>query len=168
MTFEMKKITVALVALLLVFTCSDTTEKTKLKSNFLLNQITSKDSGIDFTNLISEDAQHSIINYIYYYNGGGVSAGDVNNDGLPDLYFVSNMGDNKLYLNKGNLKFKDVSEKANISGNASWQSGSTMVDINNDGLLDIYVCAVSGLLDFEGHNELYINNGDDTFTESTK
>jgi hypothetical protein len=119
MTFEMKKITVALVALLLVFTCSDTTEKTKLKSNFLLNQITSKDSGIDFTNLISEDAQHSIINYIYYYNGGGVSAGDVNNDGLPDLYFVSNMGDNKLYLNKGNLKFKDVSEKANISGNAS-------------------------------------------------
>ena len=164
----MKKITVTLVAIILLLACSDDTEKITNTSTFLLNRLSEKDTGIDFSNLVTEDAQHSIINYIYYYNGGGVASGDVNNDGLPDLYFVSNTGDNKLYLNKGNLKFEDVSKKANISGNASWNTGVTMVDINNDGLLDIYVCAVSGLLDFEGHNELFINNGDGTFTEKAK
>lgn len=118
--------------------------------------------------MVYEDLEHSIINYIYYYNGGGVASGDINGDGLPDLFFVSNMGDNKLFLNKGNLNFEDISEKAGISGNSSWNTGVTMVDINNDGLLDIYVCAVSGLLDFKGHNELFINNGDGTFTEDAK
>ncbi|MFO7745276.1 MAG: VCBS repeat-containing protein [Psychroflexus sp.] len=97
-----------------------------------------------------------------------MATGDVNGDGLPDLFFVANTGENKLYLNKGNLEFEDVSEQANIKGNASWNTGVTMVDINNDGLLDIYVCAVSGLLDFTGHNELFINNGDGTFTEDAK
>lgn len=84
------------------------------------------------------------------------------------MYFVSNQKENKLYLNNGNLTFKDISKKANISGNASWNTGTTMVDINNDGFLDIYVCAVSNLLDFKGHNELFINNGDGTFTEKSK
>ncbi|MBZ9778602.1 VCBS repeat-containing protein [Psychroflexus sp. CAK8W] len=118
--------------------------------------------------MVAEDAEHSIINYIYYYNGGGVAAGDVNGNGLPDLFFVANTGENKLYLNKGNLEFEDVSEKAKIESKSSWNTGVTMVDINNDGLLDIYVCAVSGLLDFTGHNELFINNGDGTFTEDSK
>ena len=164
----MKKITVTLVAIALLLACSNDTKKQTSKSTFLLNQVSETDSGIDFANLVSEDAQHSIINYIYYYNGGGVASGDINNDGLPDLYFVSNTEDNKLYLNKGNLKFEDVTKKANISGNASWNTGATMIDINNDGLLDIYVCAVSGLLDFTGHNELFINNGDGTFSEKAK
>jgi len=164
----MKKLSLTLVALILMLACTDNTEKPTQKTAFLLTQVSEQDTGIDFSNIVSEDAQHSIINYIYYYNGGGVASGDVNNDGLPDLYFVSNTGDNKIYLNKGNLKFEDVSEKANISGNASWNTGATMVDINNDGLLDIYVCAVSGLLDFEGHNELFINNGDGTFSEKAK
>jgi hypothetical protein len=164
----MKKITVTLVAITLLLACSDETGKRTSNSTFLLNKLLAKDTGIDFANLVTEDAQHSIINYIYYYNGGGVASGDVNNDGLPDLYFVSNMGANKLYLNKGDLKFEDVSNNANISGNASWNTGVTMVDINNDSLLDIYVCAVSGLLDFKGHNELFINNGDGTFTEKAK
>jgi hypothetical protein len=164
----MKKLITLLVAIILLVNCSEDKEKPADKPLFLLNQISAKESGIDFSNMVSEDAQHSIINYIYYYNGGGVAAGDVNNDGLPDLYFVSNTGKNKLYLNKGDLKFEDVSEKANIAGNSSWNTGVSMVDINNDGLLDIYVCAVSGLLDFEGHNELFINNGDGTFTERAK
>ncbi|NEV92907.1 VCBS repeat-containing protein [Psychroflexus sp. YR1-1] len=136
--------------------------------NFLFKEVSQEKSQVDFINRVTEDAEHSIINYIYYYNGGGVATGDVNGDDLPDLFFVANTGENKLYLNKGNLRFEDVSEQANIKGNASWNTGVSMVDINDDGLLDIYVCAVSGLLDFTGHNELFINNGDGTFTEDAK
>jgi hypothetical protein len=164
----MKKLGLLLAVLIFSFGCSEDPKITSDESTYLLSKVSESESGIDFVNLVSEDPQHSIINYIYYYNGGGVASGDINNDNLPDLFFVSNMGENKLYLNKGNLKFEDVSEKANIKGNASWQTGATMIDINNDGFLDIYICAVSGLLDFEGHNELYINNGDGTFTERAK
>ncbi|WP_299125963.1 VCBS repeat-containing protein [uncultured Winogradskyella sp.] len=164
----MKNISLTLVAIFLLLACSDDAENVTDTPNYVLNKLSEEVTGVDFSNIVSEDAEHSIINYIYYYNGGGVASGDVNNDGLTDLYFVSNMGDNKLYLNKGNLKFEDISKTANISGNSSWNTGVTMVDINNDGLLDIYVCAVSGLLDFEGHNELFINNGDGTFTEKSK
>lgn len=164
----MKFTVVTLVTIFLLLACTNSAERENQTPTYLFNSVSAKESGIDFINLVHEDAQHSIINYIYYYNGGGVAAGDVNGDGLPDLFFVSNMGPNKLYLNKGNLTFEDVSETAQISGNASWNTGVTMVDINNDGLLDIYVCAVSGLLDFKGHNELFINNGDGTFTESAK
>ena len=136
--------------------------------NYLLKNLYQSKTGITFKNTLHENIDHSIINYIYFYNGGGVSAGDINNDGLPDLYFVSNQEKNKLYLNKGNLQFEDITEKANVAGNSNWSTGTTMVDINNDGFLDIYVCAVSELLDFKGQNELFINNGDGTFTEKAK
>ncbi|WP_324720527.1 FG-GAP repeat domain-containing protein [Salinimicrobium sp. HB62] len=149
-------------------TSSKSEERDPKPNDYLLAPITPDSSNVHFTNTINEDPEHSIINYIYYYNGAGVAAGDVNNDGLPDLYFVGNSTPNKLYLNKGNFKFEDVSAKANIGGKASWQTGATMVDINKDGWLDIYVSAVSGLLDFTGHNELYINNQDGTFTEASK
>ena len=133
--------------------------------DYLFQPLEQERSGIDFSNEITEDAQHSIINYIYYYNGAGVAAGDINNDGLTDLYFVSNMGENKLYLNKGGLRFEDITATAHVQSNSSWNTGVSMVDINNDGYLDIYLCSVSGLLDFEGRNELFINNGDGTFSE---
>lgn len=152
------------VLVIILFSCAKPTNE----KSFLLTELPATKTNIDFKNQLMEDVNHSIINYIYFYNGGGVAAGDINNDGLTDLYFVSNMGKNKLYLNKGDLKFEDVSKKANIEGNSSWNTGVTMVDINNDGLLDIYVCAVSDLLDFKGHNELFINNGDGTFTEKAK
>ncbi len=135
--------------------------------DYLLQSIPPELSGVNFSNNITEDAEHSIINYIYYYNGAGVAVGDVNNDGLPDLYFVGNSTPNKLYLNLGDFKFEDITEQAKVAGMASWQTGVTMVDVNQDGWLDIYVSAVSGFLDFTGHNELYINNQDGTFTEAS-
>ncbi len=153
---------------LLITSCKESNVKSPEPINYLFNAIVPVDSGIEFSNTIVEDKEHNIISYIYYYNGGGVAVGDINNDDLPDIYFVSNRGENKLYLNQGDLKFNDVSETANVKGSASWNTGATMVDINGDGLLDIYVCAVSGLLDFEGHNELFVNNGDGTFTERSK
>ena len=138
------------------------------QTNYLFKELSTKQTNIGFANTLKEDKDHSIINYIYFYNGGGVAVGDINNDGLPDLYFVSNQNENKLYVNKGNLEFENVTKKANVAGNSDWSTGATMVDINNDGFLDIYVCAVSELLDFKGHNELFINNGDGTFSEESK
>ncbi|CAL2075116.1 enediyne biosynthesis protein E4 [Tenacibaculum sp. 190524A05c] len=154
---------------LILSSCKKEHPQTKQeKSNHLFKKLTADVTGLTFKNEIQDDVNHNIINYIYYYNGGGVSVGDFNNDNLPDLFFISNRGDNKLFLNKGNLNFEDITEQAGVKGKADWQTGATIVDINNDGYLDIYVCAVSGLLDFKGHNELYINNGDNTFSEKSK
>nr|WP_308420167.1 VCBS repeat-containing protein [Christiangramia forsetii] len=125
-------------------------------------------SGIDFNNQLTPNRDQNILDYLYFYNGGGVSIGDINNDGLPDIYFTGNQVKNKLYLNKGNLKFKDITDKAGVEGNSTWNTGTTMADVNGDGLLDIYVSAVVGINGFVGHNELYINNGDLTFTESAE
>ncbi|MCY7352821.1 MAG: VCBS repeat-containing protein [Cytophagaceae bacterium] len=135
----------------------------------LFSQLDSTKTGVGFRNDLPENDKLNILEYLYYYNGAGVSAGDVNNDGLTDLYFVSNRassrGKNKLYLNKGNFTFEDATEKAGLAGFADWQTGVTMADVNGDGWLDIYVCAVSNYKGLEGSNELYINNQDGTFTE---
>lgn len=136
------------------------------KGSKLFDEISAVSRGIDFENKITEDKRLNILNYLYFYNGAGVSIGDINNDGLPDIYLVGNQVENKLYLNKGDLQFEDITEKAAIQGKSDWNTGSVMADVNGDGYLDIYVCAVVGLKGFEGHNELFINNGDNTFTES--
>ncbi|WP_093825550.1 VCBS repeat-containing protein [Spirosoma endophyticum] len=131
----------------------------------LFQTLDSTKTGVGFVNHVVGTDKLNILDYLYFYNGGGVSAGDINNDGLTDLYFVSNQGKNKLYLNKGNFTFEDVTAKAGVEGFADWQTGSTMADINGDGFLDIYVCAVGNFRGLEGSNELYINNGDGTFAE---
>ncbi|TXD95276.1 hypothetical protein ES724_03755 [Gillisia hiemivivida] len=138
------------------------------KEEKFLSILPAETSGIDFINKLTENRDQNILDYLYYYNGGGVSLGDINNDGLPDIYFTGNQVKNRLYLNKGNLKFEDITGKAGVQGNSTWNTGSTMADVNGDGLLDIYICAVVGVNGFIGYNELYINNGDLTFSEKAK
>ncbi|MGB8706054.1 MAG: VCBS repeat-containing protein, partial [Gillisia sp.] len=137
------------------------------KEKPLFHILSPQESGISFNNKLTETQDQNILDYLYFYNGGGVAIGDINNDGLPDVFFTGNQVKNKLYLNKGNLKFEDISQKAGIEGESTWNTGVIMGDVNGDGLLDIYVCAVVGINGFNGHNELYINNGDNTFTESS-
>lgn len=145
---------------LLVASCSH-------KEDRLFEKLASSDSNITFKNELDPTKNISILDYLYYYNGGGVALGDINNDGLVDVYFTSNQGKNKLYLNKGNNKFEDISAKAGVEGESDWNTGTVMADVNGDGFLDIYVCAVVGINGFEGHNELFINNKNNTFTESS-
>jgi enediyne biosynthesis protein E4 len=124
-------------------------------------------TGVTFENTLPEKADFNELNYLYYYDGGGVAAGDIDNDGLPDLYFTSNLGPNRLYRNKGNYQFEDVTGKAGVADSTGWKTGVTMADVNGDGHLDIYVSAVD-YLTIHGHNVLYVNNGDGTFTDRTK
>lgn len=145
-----------------LFSCRKSSEPS------LFNKLDSTATGISFTNQITENEQFNIIEYLYFYNGAGVAAGDINNDGLTDIFFSANQGENKLYLNKGNFKFEDISHKAGITGNSNWKTGVTMADINADGLLDIYVCAVGDYKGFKGKNELFINNGNGTFSEKAR
>lgn len=131
-------------------------------------QIKPEQSHLSFSNVLEESPNINVLTYQYFHNGGGVSIGDINNDSLPDIYFVSNMGPNQLYLNKGDFRFENITRKTLVHGGQGWATGSTMVDINNDGYLDIYVCK-SGNLGTDGRrNKLYINNGDLTFTEKSK
>jgi len=124
-------------------------------------------TGVSFVNQLPEDTSFNILNYLYYYNGGGVAAGDINNDGLPDLYFTSNLGTNRLYLNKGNYRFEDITERAGVGGAEGWTSGVTMADVNADGYLDMYVSGVNYLA-MQGRNVLYVNNGNGTFRDEAK
>lgn len=138
------------------------------KDNKQFDMILSTESGIDFVNKVVDGEDANILDYLYFYNGGGVSIGDINNDSLPDLFFIANQQSNALYLNQGNLKFKNITEQAGVAGHSDWNTGSVMADVNNDGLLDIYVMAVVGLCGFDGRNELYINQGDGTFKEEAR
>ncbi len=124
-------------------------------------------TGVDFVNTLTESDDFNIIDYLYFYNGGGVAVGDINGDGWVDIYLSGNQVKNKLYLNKGNLQFEDITDKAGVAGASDWNTGAVMADVNGDGLLDIYVCAVVGIRGSGGHNELFINNGDLTFTEKS-
>jgi enediyne biosynthesis protein E4 len=132
----------------------------------LFTLLNDKQTGITFSNEIKETEELNVLSYEYFYNGGGVGTGDINNDGLIDLFFTANMKPSKLFLNLGNLKFKDITKQSQIKSTDGWRTGVTMVDVNADGFLDIHVC-YSGNGDTQSRrNKLYINNHDLTFTES--
>lgn len=142
---------IGLAGLLLSIGCREKVEKP-----FELLQ----DTGIDFSNDLLESDSFNIIQYLYYYNGGGVAAGDVNNDGLPDLFFTGNETSNRLYLNQGDFQFKDITRTAGVGSTTEWSTGVSMVDINGDGWLDIYVCQLGDYKGKKGRNRLYINQGE--------
>ena len=159
-----KNIFPLVIVLILCFQCSTKKEK---ESTTLFNLVENNKTNIHFKNTVKENLYFNFLNYAYIYNGGGVAVGDINNDGLEDVYFTSNQESNRLYLNQGNLEFKDITVKAKVSDNIGWTTGVTMIDINNDGWLDIYVCKSGSLKSHQNRkNKLFINQKDNTFKEN--
>lgn len=142
---------------ILVSSCHS--QKTDLPANPLFQQLSSSQTGINFTNQVQPDAAFNIFNYQSFYNGGGVAIGDVNNDGWADIFMVSNQGENKLYLNKGNWRFEDVTKQVGLSIHKNWSTGVAMADVNGDGLLDIYISNNGLRTGSERTNQLFINKG---------
>ena len=154
------RLVVLVILLPIVFSCNSSKH-----SQPLFEAI--KSSGISFINKVQDNDTINILNYRNFYNGGGVATGDLNNDGLPEIFFTANQGGNKLYLNNGNLNFKDISEKAGFKNKLQYSTGVVFVDINYDSWLDIYVCNAGNMQDAGlRKNQLFINNHDLTFTDS--
>ena len=154
----MRLLLLTVITALFLLSCNSKKEKPLFE---LLNN-----TGIDFDNKVIDGQLENSFYFRNYYNGGGVATGDINNDGLPDIMFTSNMGQNKLYLNKGNFKFEDISAKAGLQQDSMWSTGVTFVDINNDGWLDMYVCNSGHMKSGNRRNKCYINNHNQTFTEA--
>lgn len=138
---------------------------TKAQEEKIFKLLGSETTGIDFKNILSYDREFNVYRYRNYYNGGGVAIGDINNDSLPDIFFIANQEKNRLYLNKGDFKFEDITDKAKVGGTQPWSTGVSMVDINADGYLDIYVCNSGDLNGENKQNELFINQKNGTFKE---
>jgi len=151
------------IGFFLILLLSNCSQKDEVVNGAIFETLPSQVSGISFMNKLTESHALNYFTYPYLYMGGGVAAGDINNDGLIDLYFTGNQVSNKLYLNKGNLQFEDITKKAGVGGDKRWYTGATMADVNGDGFLDIY-CSVSGKF-LPRTNQLFINKGDGTFSE---
>jgi len=154
------------MGILLAFSCSEKTIKEDGNSYFTVRK--ASESGIAFENSLMDNDTQNIIEYLYYYNGGGVAVGDINNDGLEDIFFAGNQKPDRLYLNLGGLTFRDVSASSGILSNSGWSTGVAMDDINGDGHIDIYVCKVAPMSGAGTHNLVYLNDGTGKFTESSK
>ncbi len=163
--FTSGKLQVAAITALLFFVsaCISCRQKTN-EQKTLFSLLDS--SGIQFTNTVTDTKKDNSFDYRNFYNGGGVAIGDINNDGLADVMLTSNMGENKLYLNKGSMKFEDISATCGMKQDSMWSTGVTMADVNADGWLDIYVCNSGHINDGNRKNKLYINNHNLNFTES--
>ncbi|TFG76377.1 MAG: RNA-binding protein [Flavobacteriales bacterium] len=158
-------IKIAFISLILALGCNEKKEIPIAKAPIYFHSVPADSSGIDFSNDLTYKDDLNIIEYLYYYNGGGVAIGDINNDGLEDIYLTANQTPDKFYLNMGNLKFKDITKAAGIQIDSTWSTGVTMEDVNNDGLLDIYVSKVGKYKSLTAHNQLYINKGNTVFEE---
>src|SRR6202790_4658221 len=155
----MNKSCCCIAVIFLMLSCNRKPEK-------LFTKMSAGETGIDFNNkLIENSDQFNIMQYPYFYNGGGVAVGDINNDGLPDIIFTGNMVKNRLYLNKGGFHFDDITEKSGIASKEGWCTGVTLADVNGDGWLDIYICRSGFPNQALRKNLLFINNHDLTFTE---
>jgi hypothetical protein len=155
------------VAALFLFSCiiiAASCNNSKQNKNALFQLV--ENSGINFTNTVIDDSLENGFLFRNFYNGSGVAIGDVNNDGLADVFLTSNTGNNKLYLNKGNFTFKDISDSAGIIKDDKWNTGVVFADVNSDGWLDIYVCSSGHMGTGTRKNKLYINNHNNTFTEA--
>ena len=137
----------------------------KNNSQQLFSRLSESNTGVNFKNTLFEDGPLNVANYIYFYNGGGVAVGDINNDGLQDILFTGNMVRNRLFLNKGNFKFEDITATSGVADKQGWCTGATMADVNGDGKLDIYICRSADINPDLRKNLLFINNGDLSFTE---
>ncbi len=157
-----------LLVILFIFCISCQSKKKAGPDDGLFQLMPSSQTGITFNNKVKDDGDYNDFNYRNFYNGGGVAIGDVNNDGKPDIFFTSNQGECKLYINEGNWKFKDVTAGSGLNKYHRWHTGVTMVDINGDGWLDIYISNSGGLGNADRRNELYINQKDGTFKEEAE
>ena len=154
-------VAVAMTALASLTACHHPASGNADNPNAVFQVLDNTRTGIGFTNKLTPTQQFNVFDYMYFYNGAGVGAGDFNNDGRIDLFFAANQGDDKLYLNKGNLQFQDVTAESGIPQDGGWSTGVSIVDINNDGLLDIYVCRVGNHGPLQSHNQLLICQGID-------
>ena len=161
--FRLKIILFFLIAVLL-YSCNEKISK----ESVLFESLTTDETNIDFQNTLNYTNDFNIYKYRNFYNGGGVGLGDINNDGLIDIYLIANIKKNRLYLNKGDFKFEDITKKSGTGGKKSWSTGVSMVDINADGWLDIYVCNSGDVKGDNKQNEFFINNGDGTFSEQAE
>ena len=160
--------TLLVYSFLILTSCISGRELKPEVSNALFKRLGKDQTNIDFINKLSFDSEFNIYTYRNFYNGGGVALGDINNDGLIDIYLSANQSANKLYLNKGNFHFEDITEKAGVAGIRAWSTGVSLADVNADGWLDIYVCNSGDVKGDDRENELFINNGDLTFSERAK
>jgi hypothetical protein len=146
-----------LTALVTILSCNDK----KISGPALFEVLDKRSTGIDFVNKLTPTAEFNMFKYMYFYNGAGVGVGDFNNDGLSDIFFSANQGENKIFLNEDGMKFKDVTKEAKIPQDRGWSTGVSVVDINNDGLLDIYVCRVGNYETLKSKNQFLICKGKD-------
>ncbi len=157
---------ISAIIVTLVWSCNSGRRDHSEGSLFTL--LDSKHTHIEFVNKVEYTEEFNTYTFRNFYNGAGVGLGDFNNDGLPDIYFCSNQAGNKLYLNKGNFEFEDITERAGVGCEGAWSTGVSIADVNGDGWLDIYVCKSGNPASAHRSNELFMNNGDLTFIEKAK